>query len=161
MSTLPESAAAAIAALTERSQLPPLEEVRETFGFLDDWEDRYRYLIDLGKQLSALPEPWRNDRTLVRGCQSPVWLVSALDSQRNVLTLAIDSDAHIVRGLAALVLIALTGRSPTAVLATDVEALFKELDLMSHLSPSRGNGLRAMLARIRDIAQSAETASSS
>lgn len=156
MTDLDAAAAAAIARLNEKSALPALPEVRETFGFFDDWEDRYRYVIELGKQLAPLPDPWRNDRTLVRGCQSQVWLITAHDRKHDRLLLAIDSDAHIVRGLAALVTLSLSGRSPAEILETDLESLFSELDLLSHLSPSRGNGLRAMLARIKDSASAAE-----
>lgn len=158
MSEYDNAAVAAVRRLNASSGLPSLDEVTETFGFFDDWEDRYRYLIDLGKTLSALPDPWRNERTLVRGCQSQVWLVTAHDHGADRLLLAIDSDAHIVRGLAALVTIALSGKSPAEILAADMEALFSDLALMQHLSPSRGNGLRAMLQRIRDAARDAEAA---
>ena len=130
-----------------------LDDIRDTFAFLDDWEERYRFLIDLGKALPALPDADKTDERLVRGCQSLVWLVPTYDPDAHRLHLDIDSDAHIVRGLIAIVLAAYNDHAPEEVLAFDVEALFDELDLMAHLSPTRGNGLRAMVARIRREAE--------
>lgn len=130
-----------------------LSELRETFEFLDDWEDRYRLIIDLGKDLPALPADLQTDANLVRGCQSQVWLVvEDLDNGR--LKLRMDSDAHIVRGLIAIVLIMLDEKSAAEILDADVAGLFSELDLLAHLSVTRGNGLMAMLDRIRSIAAS-------
>lgn len=129
-----------------------LDDVRATFAFFDTWEDRYRYIIDLGKALEQLPLEHRIDPNLVRGCQSRVWLVPNYDVEADRLRLAIDSDAHIVRGLIAIVLAAYDGKSPTAVLAFDIENLFDELQLINHLSPTRGNGLRAMVRKIRAVA---------
>ena len=131
---------------------PAIDDVRSAFAFFDSWEDRYRFLIDLGRKVDVLPEAQRIDDHLVRGCQSQVWLIHAYDAEDDRLTLAIDSDAHIVRGLIAIVLAACDGKSPQHVLDMDMEALFDELDLVAHLSPSRGNGLRAMVAKIRAIA---------
>ena len=132
---------------------PVLDDIRSSFAFFDDWEDRYRFLIDLGRSLPPLPERHRTDANLVRGCQSQVWLVPRYDAVANRLHLAIDSDAHIVRGLAALVLAAFDGKSPGDVVEFDVDGLFEELALLRHLTPTRGNGLRAMVARIRAVAQ--------
>ena len=129
-----------------------IDDVRTAFAFFDSWEDRYRFLIDLGRKVDVLPQPQRVEENLVRGCQSQVWLIHAYDAANDRLTLAIDSDAHIVRGLIAIVLAAYDGQSPQHVLDMDMEALFDELDLVAHLSPSRGNGLRAMVARIRAVA---------
>lgn len=129
-----------------------LAELRASFGFFDSWEDRYRFVIDLGKSLPTLPPTSRIDANLVRGCQSQVWLVPSYDAASNRLHLAIDSDAHIVRGLIAIVLAAYQGRSPEAILRFDIDGLFDELDLLAHLSPTRGNGLRAMVGRIRGAA---------
>ncbi|MGA0839543.1 MAG: SufE family protein [Pseudomonadales bacterium] len=134
-----------------------LDELKDTFAFLDSWEDKYRLVIDLGKDLPALPDSERQERNLVRGCQSQVWLVTRYDPVTDRLYLGLDSDAHIVRGLIAIVLAAYDGHSPRDILDFDIEALFKELDLVSHLSPTRGNGLRAMVARIRQAAATAET----
>ena len=128
-----------------------LDDIRSTFGFFDAWQDKYAFLIDIGKALTPLPEAYRVDDNLVRGCQSQVWLVPRFEG--NHLRLAIDSDAHIVRGLIAIVLAAYDDRSPRQILDFDIEGLFDELDLMGHLSPTRGNGLRAMVGRIQSIAR--------
>ncbi|HEY5645289.1 MAG TPA: SufE family protein [Pseudomonadales bacterium] len=131
----------------------PLEEIRESFAFFDDWEDKYRFIIDLGKSVPTLGEDARREENLVRGCQSQVWLDAAFDAQSGTFTLGIDSDAHIVRGLIAIVLAAYQGRTPNEILAFDIEGLFDELALLKHLSPTRGNGLRALIGRIRELAR--------
>lgn len=128
-----------------------IQELKDTFDFFDDWEDKYRFVIDLGKDLPALAESDRTDANLIRGCQSQVWLT--FEAQDGQLHFAMDSDAHIVRGLISIVLIALNHRSAEQILGTDIEALFDELQLLSHLSATRGNGLRAMIARIKQIAE--------
>ena len=128
-----------------------LDDIRSTFGFFDSWQDKYAFLIDIGKALAPLPAAYRVDDNLVRGCQSQVWLVPRFDGDR--LKLAIDSDAHIVRGLIAIVLAAYDNRSPRQILDFDIEGLFDELDLMGHLSPTRGNGLRAMVGKVHSIAR--------
>ena len=130
-----------------------LEEIRESFAFFDSWEDKYRFVIDIGKALPELRDEDKVPANIVRGCQSQVWLLSKLHDGR--LTLRIDSDAHIVRGLIAIVLAAYQDRPPAEVRAFDMEALFDELDLLRHLSPTRGNGLRAMVGRIRHEAERA------
>ncbi|MEM7220553.1 MAG: SufE family protein [Pseudomonadota bacterium] len=132
---------------------PELALVEEDLAFLDDWEDRYRYLIDLGKGLSPFPDHARTNEQLVRGCQSQVWLLADLDDAGR-LRLQLDSDALIVRGLTALVGSAYHGRTPAEALAFDIEALFDRLQLLRHLSATRGNGLRAMVGRIREHAAS-------
>ncbi|HAR31172.1 MAG TPA: Fe-S cluster assembly protein SufE [Gammaproteobacteria bacterium] len=134
-----------------------LDELKETFAFLDSWEDKYRLVIDLGKEVPALPAADRTEDHLVRGCQSQVWLVTRYDPATDRLHMALDSDAHIVRGLIAIVLAAYADRSPREILEFDIEGLFRELDLVSHLSPTRGNGLRAMVARIRQAATNTGT----
>lgn len=131
---------------------PSLEDMLDGFEFLDDWEDRYAFIIDLGKQLPAFPEDARTEENYVHGCQSQVWLISYYDETSDKLYLLIDSDAMIVRGLAAMILVALNGKSPRDLLATDIDELFERLDLFRHISPTRGNGLRAMVGKIRDIA---------
>ena len=125
-------------------------DVVDTLGFFDNWEDRYRYIIDLGKQLPAMPESHKRDELLVRGCQSQVWL--DWRASEGAMVFEVDSDAHIVRGLIAIVLSAYNNKKPGEILAFDIEEYFTRLDLLSHLSPTRGNGLRAMVQRIRDIA---------
>jgi cysteine desulfuration protein SufE len=129
-----------------------LAELQETFSFFDTWEDKYRFVIDLGRDLPQLQEADRVDANLIRGCQSQVWMVATYDDDSNTLNFRIDSDAHIVRGLIAIVLAAYSGRSPSEIIEFDIENLFEELQLLQHLSPTRGNGLRAMVARIRDVA---------
>ena len=130
-----------------------VQALKDTFEFFDDWEDKYRFVIDLGKDLPSLSESQRIDENIIRGCQSQVWLVHEI--KQNPLHFAMDSDAHIVRGLISIVLIALNNRSANDILATDIEALFEELQLLSHLSATRGNGLRAMIQRIQQIAAAA------
>ena len=130
-----------------------LDEIRESFAFFDSWEDRYRFVIDIGRDLPELPCEYRVAENIVRGCQSQVWLMTELRDGR--LRLTIDSDAHIVRGLIVIVLAAYQGNTPADVRAFDIEALFDELDLFRHLSPTRGNGLRSMVARIRHEADQA------
>ena len=130
-----------------------VQALKDTFEFFDDWEDKYRFVIDLGKDWPSLSESERIDENIIRGCQSQVWLVHEI--KENTLHFAMDSDAHIVRGLISIVLIALNNRSANDILATDIEALFEELQLLSHLSATRGNGLRAMIQRIQQIAAAA------
>ena len=126
------------------------DDIKDTLGFVDSWEERYKYIIDLGKDLPELPEEKRTDDRLVRGCQSQVWIDDAY--QDGKLWFAVDSDAFIVKGLLGVVLAAFNGRSPTAILAFDIDAYFDQLGLLKHLSPTRGNGLRAMVKKIKEIA---------
>ena len=139
--------------MTQTADTPALEDIRSSFAFFEDWEDRYRFLIDLGRSVPALPARERTDANLVRGCQSNVWLVARYDAVADRLRLAIDSDAHIVRGLVAVVLAAFDGKSPRDIVAFDMEGLFEELALLRHLTPTRGNGLRAMVAKVRAVAE--------
>lgn len=133
----------------------PLDEIREAFGFFDSWEDKYRFVIDLGKELPDMEAALKTDDRLVRGCQSQVWLDARLDPETGTLNLKLDSDAHIVRGLIAIVLAAYDHRTPQDILDFDMGALFDELDLLSHLSATRGNGLRAMVETIEATARGA------
>ena len=130
-----------------------LDEIRESFAFFDDWEDRYRFIIDLGRSLPPIAEALKREENLVRGCQSQVWVEAGFDPASGTLQLSMDSDAHIVRGLIAIVAAAYQGRTPAEVLAFDIEGLFDELELLKHLSPTRGNGLQALIARIRELAR--------
>ena len=127
------------------------EDIIETLSFFDSWEDRYKYIIDLGRELSPLPEEDRIEQNLVRGCQSQVWLTSRADSGR--LYFDADSDAFIVKGLLAVVLAAYNGKTPQEILAFNIEDYFSQLNLLKHLSVTRGNGLRAMVQRIQLTAQ--------
>jgi len=141
--------------------LPPIDEIVSNFELLDEWEERYRYLIELGRQMEALPEEAHTDANKVRGCASQVWLVTALDRSNGepVMHLVGDSDAHIVRGLVALLISLYSGKTPSEALATDALGLFKELGLSEHLTPQRSNGVRSMVERIRHDAQAALAAS--
>ena len=132
------------------SQSMTLDELIETFSFFDDWEDKYRFIIDLGKDLGGLAESDKVDAHLIRGCQSQVWLTYKSAADR--LTFKMDSDAHIVRGLIAVVLVIVDGRKASEIQQLDIEGAFRQLDLLAHLSVTRGNGLRAMVARIKEVA---------
>jgi cysteine desulfuration protein SufE len=138
-----------------------IEELVDNFGFLDDWEDRYRYLIELGRALPPLSDEERTPETKVRGCASQVWLVSQATGhgQDAILDFRGDSDAHIVRGLIAVLFALYSGRKAHEILATDEKAVFVKLGLNDHLTPQRSNGLASMVARIKSDATSASNAS--
>jgi len=135
-----------------------IEEIIDNFSVLDDWDDRYRYLIDLGRELPPLAEAAHNDANKVQGCASQVWLdtdVRPNDADGPVLTFAGDSDAHIVRGLIAILFAIFSGKTAKSILATDALALFEKMGLREHLTPQRSNGFRAMVERIRAEANAA------
>ncbi|MCA8888296.1 MAG: SufE family protein [Parvularculaceae bacterium] len=127
-----------------------IDDIIADFTFLDDWDERYKYLIDLGRHLDPYPEEFRDDAHKVKGCASQVWLASAAKDGRLVLTG--DSDAHIVKGLVALMIALYSGKTPAEILATDAEATLTPLDLSDHLTPQRSNGLASMVERIRATA---------
>ncbi|MCI0598138.1 MAG: SufE family protein [Beijerinckiaceae bacterium] len=138
-----------------------LDEIIENFDFLDEWEDRYRYLIELGRGLEPLDKAAYNDRNKVRGCASQVWLETSVareETGRSVLYLKGDSDAHIVRGLVALLLALYSGQTASRILAIDAHGLFEKLGLSTHLTPQRSNGVRSMVERIKNDARAAEAA---
>jgi cysteine desulfuration protein SufE len=129
-----------------------LDEILENFEFLDEWEDRYRYLIELGRSLEPLDTAAYNDSNKVRGCVSQVWLETHVEKDHSgspVLYLKGDSDAHIVRGLVALLLALYSGQTASRILAIDAHSLFEKLGLSTHLTPQRSNGVRSMIERIR------------
>lgn len=130
--------------------------ILEDLAFFDDWEDRYRYIIDLGKKLPPMPGALKTDANFVHGCQSQVWIHADYHADSNTLTFLVDSDAHIVRGLAAMVMAAFNRQSPQAILAFDVDAYFAQTQLIQHLSPTRGNGLKSMVKKIRQAATQAQ-----
>ncbi|MBO0662405.1 SufE family protein [Jiella sp. MQZ9-1] len=133
-----------------------IDEITSDFELLDDWEDRYRYLIELGRALPPLAPEEMSEATKVRGCVSQVWLVSESDGAHPPhLSFRGDSDAHIVKGLVAVALALFSGRTPAEIEATDAEALFAQLGLQEHLTPQRSNGLRSMVARIKTDARAA------
>ncbi|MEP9378802.1 SufE family protein [Aquabacter sp. CN5-332] len=129
----------------------------EDFQFLDDWEDRIRYAIELGRALPPFPEAERTEENKVQGCASQVWLVSHRREGPNgpVLEFEGDSDAHIVRGLIAVLLTLMSGHTPKEILATDALGVFREIGLEGHLTPQRSNGLNSMVNRIRADARAA------
>jgi cysteine desulfuration protein SufE len=140
-----------------------IDEIRDNFALLDDWDDRYRYVIELGRMLDPMPEAEHSAANKVQGCASQVWLSKQLDHSRgNELSLNYlgDSDAHIVRGLIAILLTLYSGHTPQQILATDAIATFDEFGFREHLTPQRSNGLRAMVERIRADAREALTAAS-
>jgi cysteine desulfuration protein SufE len=134
-----------------------MDDIIETFDLLDDWEDRYRYVIELGKTLDPLPEPARTDANKVRGCASQVWVETTVTPgpAGPVLTFRGDSDAHIVRGLVALILTLYSGKTADEILKTDALGLFRQLGLAEHLTPQRSNGVRSMVERINRDARAA------
>jgi cysteine desulfuration protein SufE len=134
-----------------------IDEISENFAILDEWDDRYRYLIELGRMLAPLPEAARMDANKVQGCASQVWLTTdiARGPSGPVLSFAGDSDAHIVRGLIAILFAMYSQKPASAILATDALALFDRLGLREHLTPQRSNGLKSMVGRIRDEARHA------
>jgi cysteine desulfuration protein SufE len=135
-----------------------IDEIIENFALLDDWDDRYRYVIELGRALAPLDERDRNQANKVQGCASQVWLATATrpDGQGGpVLSFVGDSDAHIVRGLIAILFAIYSGKHARDILATDAVELFNRMGLREHLTPQRSNGFRSMVERIKSDAQAA------
>jgi len=137
--------------------VPDIDEILSNFEFLDDWEERYRYLIELGRLMEPLPEDAHTEANRVKGCASQVWLETRVDhgGEDPRLTWRGDSDAHIVRGLVALMIALYSGRTAREVLSTDAISLFRDLGLSEHLTPQRSNGVRSMVDRIRRDASAA------
>lgn len=126
------------------------ETIRDDFEFLDDWDDRYKYLIDLGRTLAPYPDAMRDETHKVKGCASQVWLHATREN--GVVTFEGDSDAHIVKGLVALLIALYSGKSPAEITQLDPAGALKPFDLDDHLTPQRSNGLHSMVKRIREIA---------
>ncbi len=138
--------------------IPTIDEIRENFTLLEEWDDRYRYVIELGRMLTPMTDAQRSADNKVQGCASQVWLSTKVareagDEPR--LDLVGDSDAHIVRGLIAILLALYSGRNARQILETDAVAAFDELGFREHLTPQRSNGLRAMVERVRADARDA------
>ena len=132
--------------------LSAIDSIREDFASLDDWEDRYRYVIELGNALKPLAKEAYNDLTKVRGCVSQVWLECEPKTNsegEKILHYRGDSDSHLVRGLIAITIALFSDRTPEQILAVDTRAAFRELGLEQHLTPQRSNGVRAMVDRVR------------
>ena len=135
-----------------------IDDIRENFELLEDWDDRYRYVIELGRTLEPMPEAEHSAANKVQGCASQVWLSKRFersDAGEALLRYRGDSDAHIVRGLIAILLTLFSGHTPQQILATDAIAIFNEFGFREHLTPQRSNGLRAMVERIRTDAREA------
>jgi len=135
-----------------------IDEIIENFSFLDDWDDRYRYVIELGRALAPLPEAARTDSNKVQGCASQVWLdteVKPDGAAGPTLSFVGDSDAHIVRGLIAILFAIYSDKPAREILSTDAVAIFERLGLREHLTPQRSNGFRSMVERIRRDANAA------
>lgn len=140
-----------------------IDEIRENFELLEDWDERYRYVIELGRTLEPMPEAEHSAANKVQGCVSQVWLSKKLernDAGEALLKYIGDSDAHIVRGLVAILLMLYSGQTPQKILATDAIAIFDEFGFREHLTPQRSNGLRAMVERIRTDARETLAAAS-
>ena len=136
----------------------PVDEIVENFELMEEWDDRYRYLIELGRSLPPLPEQARTATNKVQGCASQVWLATTVKPNGGggpVLSFAGDSDAHIVRGLIAVLFALYSGKGARDILSTDAVALFEKLGLREHLTPQRSNGFRSMVERIRRDADAA------
>jgi cysteine desulfuration protein SufE len=138
--------------------MPTIDEIIDNFSLLDEWDDRYRYVIELGRGLEPLSERDRTEANKVQGCASQVWLATTArpDGPKGpVLIFSGDSDAHIVRGLIAILFAQFSGKPADDILSADAIALFERLGLREHLTPQRSNGFRSMVERIRSDAQAA------
>jgi cysteine desulfuration protein SufE len=137
------------------SNFPPtVEELFETFEDLDQWDERYDFIIDLGRELPKMPTELQSEDNMVDGCMSTVWLVTEKQNDPSTLTITADSDSIIVKGLLVLLLAFYHGKSPDEVVTADVESYLKKLGLDQHLSPQRRNGLFSMVKRLRLLAAS-------
>jgi cysteine desulfuration protein SufE len=135
-----------------------IDDIIDNFALLDDWDDRYRYVIELGRTLAPLPEDLRKEANKVQGCASQVWLGTAIQPDGAAgpsLSFVGDSDAHIVRGLIAILFALYSGKPAREILKTDATALFEKLGLREHLTPQRSNGFRSMVERIKSDARAA------
>ena len=135
-----------------------IDEIRDNFALLEEWDDRYRYVIELGRMLDPMPDAEHSADNKVQGCVSQVWLSKQLgrsEAGKPLLKYLGDSDAHIVRGLIAILLTLYSGHTPQQILDIDAPAVFDELGFREHLTPQRSNGLRAMVERIRADAREA------
>lgn len=137
-----------------------VDELLSTFDLFDDWEDRYRYIIELGDELEHLPPEYKTEANRVQGCQSNVWMVAQVEptTPEPMIDIEADSDSQIVRGLIAILLKVYSHRTPREILAFDIEGLFERIGLKNHLSRSRANGFFSMVNRIRNIAEAASAA---
>jgi cysteine desulfuration protein SufE len=141
-----------------RQAMTTIDEIIENFSLLDEWDDRYRYVIELGRALTPLDERDRRDTNKVQGCASQVWLATTVKPNGQggpVLSFVGDSDAHIVRGLIAILFAVYSGQHARDILSTDAVKIFEKLGLREHLTPQRSNGFRSMVERIKSDARNA------
>ena len=131
------------------SIMSPLDQITSDFALLDDWEDKYRYVIELGRELASLTGAEHNDANKVRGCASQVWLVTEVEEPGKIMRFRGDSDAHIVKGLVAILISMLSGKTAAEIAKSDPMKVFADLGLAEHLTPQRSNGLASMVARIK------------
>lgn len=144
--------------MAPQRSMTKIDEIVENFTLLDEWDDRYRYVIELGRALPPMPESAHTDANKVQGCASQVWLISHVTpdgANGPVMTFEGDSDAHIVRGLVAILIALYSGKGAREILATDALELFDRIGLRENLTPQRSNGLRSMVERIRTEATTA------
>lgn len=142
--------------------LPTLEQIEQDFTVLDDWEDRYRYIIELGRELPAFDEVYRTSANKVQGCASQVWLKSFVSANGQPrLSFTGDSDALIVRGLIAIAFALFSGQTAQKILATDAEKALGRLQLTDHLTPQRSNGFKSLIQRMKEEARQAASAEAS
>ena len=134
-----------------------IDEIRDNFELLEEWDDRYRYVIELGRTLEPLPEAEHSPANKVQGCVSQVWLSKRVDRAKGEprINYRGDSDAHIVRGLIAILFALYSGKTAREILSTDAITVFDRLGLREHLTPQRSNGFRSMVERIRADARAA------
>ncbi len=141
--------------MTETVATNAVEDLIESFEFLDDWEDRYRYIIDMGRKLSPMNDALKTETSRVQGCTSQVWLVCNVDDSTPArMTFIADSDAHIVRGLVAILLMIFSDKTAQEIKDIDIQDILNRLEFAQHLSPNRANGLYAMVKRIQATAES-------
>lgn len=130
-----------------------IERILETFEVFDDWEERYRYIIELGRKLPPLEEEHKTDDNRVQGCVSNVWLITHVtDDDPPLIEFRADSDAQIVKGLVAVLLAIYSNKTAKEILTTDIRSIFEKLELVKHLSPNRANGFASMVKRIQELA---------
>lgn len=134
---------------------PTLDELKETFEFLEEWDERYEYIIELGKQVPKMPDGTQTEENRVHGCMSTVWLITEIDSATEHLVIIADSDSLIVKGLVVILTAAFAEKTPAEVLQVDVSDVFADFGLNQHLSPNRRNGLFSMVKRVKELAAEA------
>ena len=130
-----------------------IDRIMQNFDILTDWEDRYRYIIELGRKLPSFDEKYKVDTNLVQGCVSQVWLITDVrDGEPPVIEFRADSDAQIVKGLVAILLSLYSGKTAREILTADIRSIFQKLELARHLSINRANGFASMVKRIHELA---------